>query len=188
MLILTRRVGETITIGSNVTVTVLGVALAEVLRSRPAALARPCSLFYSLFVNVVRIARGVDGLCASTLTFRYWAPAPPTCGAHPSLPSRPPRGKRRAPPELSVDKWAAPMRRAPGFRTLRLHQGGTDVPAIGMQDERSNPTVEPPGQGNSRAKSGETAKRHAAITNNLNSWRNYRNWAEKIRGAWEEKK
>ena len=30
--------------------------------------------------------------------------------------------------------------------------------------------------------------RHAAITNNLNSWRNYKNWAEKIRDTWEEKK
>jgi hypothetical protein len=30
--------------------------------------------------------------------------------------------------------------------------------------------------------------RHAAITNNFNSWRNYKEWAEKIRGTWEEKK
>jgi hypothetical protein len=30
--------------------------------------------------------------------------------------------------------------------------------------------------------------RHAAITNNFNNWRNYKEWAEKIRGAWDEKK
>jgi hypothetical protein len=30
--------------------------------------------------------------------------------------------------------------------------------------------------------------RHAAITNNFNSWRSYKAWMEKIRGTWEEKK
>jgi hypothetical protein len=30
--------------------------------------------------------------------------------------------------------------------------------------------------------------RHAAITNNFNSWRDYKSWAEKIRGTWEDKK
>jgi hypothetical protein len=30
--------------------------------------------------------------------------------------------------------------------------------------------------------------RHAAITNNFNNWRNYREWAQKIRGTWEEEK
>jgi hypothetical protein len=30
--------------------------------------------------------------------------------------------------------------------------------------------------------------RHAAITNKFNNWRSYREWAEKIRGTWEEKK
>jgi hypothetical protein len=29
--------------------------------------------------------------------------------------------------------------------------------------------------------------RHAAITDNFNSWRSYKEWAEKIRGTWEEK-
>ena len=29
--------------------------------------------------------------------------------------------------------------------------------------------------------------RHAAITNNFNSWRSYKAWAEKIRGTWEKK-
>jgi hypothetical protein len=30
--------------------------------------------------------------------------------------------------------------------------------------------------------------RHAAITNNFNNWRSYKEWAEKIRGTWEQKK
>jgi hypothetical protein len=30
--------------------------------------------------------------------------------------------------------------------------------------------------------------RHAAITNNFNKWRNYKDWVQKIRGAWDEKK
>ena len=34
----------------------------------------------------------------------------------------------------------------------------------------------------------KTGGRHAAITNNLYNWHNYKNWAEKIRGSWEEKK
>jgi len=30
--------------------------------------------------------------------------------------------------------------------------------------------------------------RHAAITNNFNNWRSYKEWADKIRGTWVEKK
>ena len=30
--------------------------------------------------------------------------------------------------------------------------------------------------------------RHGAITNNLYNWHSYKNWAEKIRGSWDEKK
>jgi hypothetical protein len=30
--------------------------------------------------------------------------------------------------------------------------------------------------------------RHAAITNRFNNWRSYKEWAEKIRGTWVEKK
>ncbi len=37
-------------------------------------------------------------------------------------------------------------------------------------------------------KADRMAGRHAAITNKLNDWRSYKNWAEKIREAWEEKK
>jgi hypothetical protein len=30
--------------------------------------------------------------------------------------------------------------------------------------------------------------RHAAITNTLYNWHNYKSWAEKVRGNWEDKK
>ena len=30
--------------------------------------------------------------------------------------------------------------------------------------------------------------RHAAITNNFNNWRSYKEWAQKIRGTWDEGK
>jgi len=30
--------------------------------------------------------------------------------------------------------------------------------------------------------------RHSAITRNLNSWNNYKNWADKIRDSWENDK
>jgi hypothetical protein len=34
----------------------------------------------------------------------------------------------------------------------------------------------------------KTGGRHAAITNNLYNWHSYKNWADKIRGSWQEKK
>jgi hypothetical protein len=34
----------------------------------------------------------------------------------------------------------------------------------------------------------KTGGRHGAITNNLYNWHSYKNWADKIRGSWEEKK
>ena len=30
--------------------------------------------------------------------------------------------------------------------------------------------------------------RHAAITNSLYNWHSYKNWADKVRGNWDEKK
>jgi hypothetical protein len=30
--------------------------------------------------------------------------------------------------------------------------------------------------------------RHGAITNTLYSWHSYKNWADKMRGTWEDKK
>ena len=37
-------------------------------------------------------------------------------------------------------------------------------------------------------KADRIAGRHAAITNNLNDWRSYKNWAENIRETWEKEK
>jgi hypothetical protein len=34
----------------------------------------------------------------------------------------------------------------------------------------------------------KTGGRHSAITNSLYNWHSYKNWAEKIRVTWEEKK
>jgi hypothetical protein len=34
----------------------------------------------------------------------------------------------------------------------------------------------------------KTGGRHSAITNNLYNFHSYKNWAEKIRGSWDEKK
>lgn len=34
----------------------------------------------------------------------------------------------------------------------------------------------------------KTGGRHAAITTSLYNWASYKNWADKIRGTWEEKK
>ena len=34
----------------------------------------------------------------------------------------------------------------------------------------------------------KTGGRHAAITNSLYNWHSYKNWADKVRGSWDEKK
>jgi hypothetical protein len=34
----------------------------------------------------------------------------------------------------------------------------------------------------------KTGGRHAAITTDLYNWNSYKNWAEKVRGSWEDKK
>jgi hypothetical protein len=34
----------------------------------------------------------------------------------------------------------------------------------------------------------KTGGRHAAITTNLYNWHSYKNWADKVRGSWDEKK
>ncbi|MEP6546800.1 MAG: hypothetical protein ABJD53_04990 [Gammaproteobacteria bacterium] len=34
----------------------------------------------------------------------------------------------------------------------------------------------------------KTGGRHGAITTNLYNWHSYKNWAEKVRGSWDEKK
>lgn len=46
-------------------------------------------------------------------------------------------------------------------------------------------------RGDAAAGARETAKtggRHAAITNSLYNWHSYKNWAEKARGNFDEKK
>ncbi len=55
--------------------------------------------------------------------------------------------------------------------------------------DRRAPRVE--GAANGTALPRETYKtsgRHAAITNSLYNWHSYKNWAEKVRVTWEEKK
>jgi hypothetical protein len=38
-------------------------------------------------------------------------------------------------------------------------------------------------------KNGERIRgRHAAITNNVNNWRSYKEWTDKVRGTWIDKK
>ena len=34
----------------------------------------------------------------------------------------------------------------------------------------------------------KTGGRHAAITTSLYNWHSYKNWADKVRGSWEDKK
>jgi hypothetical protein len=51
--------------------------------------------------------------------------------------------------------------------------------------DRRAPRAEPGATPRALYKSGG---RHAAITNNLYNWNSYKNWAEKIRGSWEDKK
>ncbi len=34
----------------------------------------------------------------------------------------------------------------------------------------------------------KTGGRHSAITTNLYNWHSYKNWADKMKGSWEDKK
>jgi hypothetical protein len=57
--------------------------------------------------------------------------------------------------------------------------------------DRRAPRTEPgsPKPGNSAPREAfKTGGRHAAITTNLYNWHSYKNWAEKIRGSFDEKK
>ena len=54
--------------------------------------------------------------------------------------------------------------------------------------DRRAPRTEPGKAGAAARDLYKTGGRHAAITNNLYNWHSYKNWAEKIRGSWEEKK
>jgi hypothetical protein len=67
----------------------------------------------------------------------------------------------------------------------------TKIPTRYTGIDRRAPRVDP-----GLAKSGavgprdiyKTGGRHAAITNNLYNWHSYKNWAEKARGNFDEKK
>ncbi|HEX4151197.1 MAG TPA: hypothetical protein VHY75_03215 [Steroidobacteraceae bacterium] len=60
--------------------------------------------------------------------------------------------------------------------------------------DRRAPRVEGGANANANAapreayKTGGPGGRHAAITNNLYNWHSYKNWAEKVRVSWEDKK
>jgi hypothetical protein len=62
--------------------------------------------------------------------------------------------------------------------------------------DRRAPRVEPGAVKSGAAKPGaaapretfKTGGRHAAITTNLYNWHSYKNWADKVRGSWEDKK
>jgi len=45
----------------------------------------------------------------------------------------------------------------------------------------------PPETGVSK-NTGRIRGRHAAITNNFNNWRSYKEWVVKMRGTWKEEK
>jgi hypothetical protein len=57
--------------------------------------------------------------------------------------------------------------------------------------DRRAPRVEPgvvkPGTAVPR-EAFKTGGRHAAITTNLYNWHSYKNWADKVKGSWEDKK
>jgi hypothetical protein len=54
--------------------------------------------------------------------------------------------------------------------------------------DRRAPRVEPGAAKPGPREGYKTGGRHAAITNNLYSWHSYKNWADKVRGTWEDKK
>jgi hypothetical protein len=61
----------------------------------------------------------------------------------------------------------------------------TRYTGVDRRAPRSEPGVLKPGVQRDLYKTGG---RHGAITTNLYNWHSYKNWAEKIRGSWEEKK
>jgi hypothetical protein len=63
----------------------------------------------------------------------------------------------------------------------------TRYTGIDRRTPRAEPGVAKPGVALPR-EAYKTGGRHAAITNHLYNWHSYKNWAEKIRGSWEDKK
>ena len=55
--------------------------------------------------------------------------------------------------------------------------------------DRRAPRVEPGAAGPAPPREAyKPSGRHAAITNSLYNWHSYKNWAEKVRVSWEDKK
>jgi hypothetical protein len=54
--------------------------------------------------------------------------------------------------------------------------------------DRRAPRVEPGAKPGLPREVYKTGGRHAAITNSLYNWHSYKNWAERVRGTWEDKK
>jgi len=65
----------------------------------------------------------------------------------------------------TTNKYTGVDRRAP-----RAEQGATKISASGTREVY------------------KTGGRHSAITNNLYNFHSYKNWADKVRGSWEDKK
>jgi hypothetical protein len=63
----------------------------------------------------------------------------------------------------------------------------TRYTGIDRRAPRVAPGAAKPGAGVPR-EGFKTGGRHAAITTNLYNWHSYKNWADKVRGSWEEKK
>jgi hypothetical protein len=74
-------------------------------------------------------------------------------------------------------------------RKHHQHYRGLDrraQPASGKPEATA--ATNPEGAANLLKRSEKPGGRHGAITNTLYSWHSYKNWAEKMRGTWEEKK
>jgi hypothetical protein len=63
----------------------------------------------------------------------------------------------------------------------------TRYTGIDRRAARVEPGVAKPGSATPRQPF-KTGGRHAAITTNLYNWHSYKNWADKVRGSWEDKK
>ena len=67
------------------------------------------------------------------------------------------------------------------FKNQRRYSG------IDRRTPRAEPGILKPGAAAPRDLY-KTGGRHSAITNNLYNFHSYKNWAEKIRGSWDENK
>jgi hypothetical protein len=63
----------------------------------------------------------------------------------------------------------------------------TRYTGLDRRTPRAQPGIPSPGIAAPQAQF-KTGGRHSAITNNLYNWHSYKNWAEKVRGSWVDKK